>query len=97
METIALFGGSFDPPHIGHKRVVESLLELDYIDKKINQTMLWMNGKPTHDHTYNECCFDFSCCCPELFEKNDAKRMERGAIKLNEFIKRRDEQLSIEE
>ena len=35
MKTIALFGGSFDPPHIGHKAIVEALKELDYIDKII--------------------------------------------------------------
>ena len=33
METIALFGGSFDPPHIGHKAIVEALRKLDFIDK----------------------------------------------------------------
>jgi len=33
METIALFGGSFDPPHIGHEAVVRQLQELHYIDK----------------------------------------------------------------
>jgi len=31
--TIALYGGSFDPPHIGHKAIVEALNKLDYIDK----------------------------------------------------------------
>jgi len=35
METIALFGGSFDPPHIGHKAIVDALLALDYIDKVV--------------------------------------------------------------
>ncbi len=35
MNTIALFGGSFDPPHIGHKAIVEALKELSYIDKII--------------------------------------------------------------
>ncbi|MEA3228474.1 MAG: nicotinate (nicotinamide) nucleotide adenylyltransferase [Campylobacterota bacterium] len=35
METIALFGGSFDPPHIGHKAIVEALDKLNYIDKVI--------------------------------------------------------------
>ncbi len=35
METIALFGGSFDPPHIGHKAIVKSLCNLKDIDKVI--------------------------------------------------------------
>ena len=35
METIALFGGSFDPPHIGHEAIVRAVLDLEYIDKVI--------------------------------------------------------------
>jgi len=35
METIALFGGSFDPPHIGHEAVVHALLQLGFIDKVV--------------------------------------------------------------
>ena len=34
--TIALFGGSFDPPHIGHEKIVNKvLLELNDIEKLI--------------------------------------------------------------
>lgn len=33
--TIALYGGSFDPPHIGHEAIIKALNELDYIDKII--------------------------------------------------------------
>jgi nicotinate-nucleotide adenylyltransferase len=32
---IAIFGGSFDPPHIGHHKVVEKALEVLDIDKLI--------------------------------------------------------------
>ncbi|MDD5371848.1 MAG: nicotinate (nicotinamide) nucleotide adenylyltransferase [Sulfurimonas sp.] len=35
MDTIALFGGSFDPPHIGHTAIVEALREFKDIDKVI--------------------------------------------------------------
>ena len=35
MYTIALFGGSFDPPHIGHIAIVEALEKLNFIDKII--------------------------------------------------------------
>ncbi|MCW8895784.1 MAG: nicotinate (nicotinamide) nucleotide adenylyltransferase [Sulfurimonas sp.] len=35
METIALFGGSFDPPHIGHEAIVKSLCNFKDIDKVI--------------------------------------------------------------
>lgn len=35
MDTIALFGGSFDPPHIGHEAIVKALIEFKEIDKVI--------------------------------------------------------------
>ena len=33
MRTVALFGGSFDPPHLGHEAVVQALTSLEEIDK----------------------------------------------------------------
>ncbi|MDQ7044511.1 MAG: nicotinate (nicotinamide) nucleotide adenylyltransferase [Sulfurimonas sp.] len=35
METIALFGGSFDPPHIGHEMIVKEALKNLKIDKVV--------------------------------------------------------------
>jgi nicotinate-nucleotide adenylyltransferase len=35
MQTIALFGGSFDPPHIGHEAIVNEALKLKEIDKVV--------------------------------------------------------------
>ena len=35
MKTVALYGGSFDPPHLGHEAVVKALEKLDFIDKII--------------------------------------------------------------
>ncbi|MBL0708716.1 MAG: nicotinate (nicotinamide) nucleotide adenylyltransferase [Sulfurimonas sp.] len=35
MKTIALFGGSFDPPHIGHISIVKALLNLKEVDKVV--------------------------------------------------------------
>lgn len=35
MESIALFGGSFDPPHIGHVAIVDALQKLEFIDEII--------------------------------------------------------------
>ena len=35
MKYIALFGGSFDPPHLGHVAVVEALLQREDIEKII--------------------------------------------------------------
>ncbi|OIP52860.1 MAG: nicotinate (nicotinamide) nucleotide adenylyltransferase [Helicobacteraceae bacterium CG2_30_36_10] len=35
MENIALFGGSFDPPHVGHETIVKALLNFKDIDKVV--------------------------------------------------------------
>jgi nicotinate-nucleotide adenylyltransferase len=35
MESIALFGGSFDPPHNGHRAIVKAAQKLDFLDKII--------------------------------------------------------------
>jgi nicotinate-nucleotide adenylyltransferase len=35
MKTVALYGGSFDPPHLGHEAIIKALQELDFIDKII--------------------------------------------------------------
>jgi len=35
MESIALFGGSFDPPHIGHEAIVKEVLKLKDVDKVV--------------------------------------------------------------
>lgn len=49
MKTIALFGGSFDPPHIGHKAIVEALIELDFIDKVVVMPT-FLNPFKSHSH-----------------------------------------------
>lgn len=33
MKTVALYGGSFDPPHIAHIAIVQALREKDFIDE----------------------------------------------------------------
>lgn len=35
MSTVALYGGSFDPPHIAHVAIVKALREKEYIDKVV--------------------------------------------------------------
>jgi len=35
MKTIALFGGSFDPPHIAHEAVVREALKINDVDKVV--------------------------------------------------------------
>ncbi len=65
---------------------VPAYLQLGYIDNCIEQTMLWVNGKP--EHRNNECTVDFSCCYPDLLmEENE--RIEVGTKKLNELHARR--------
>ena len=38
------------------------------------QDKLWAQGTPVHNHVDGECCLDFSCCEPDLFEKDESKR-----------------------
>lgn len=35
MKTVALFGGSFDPPHLGHVRIVEEALKIADVEKVV--------------------------------------------------------------
>ena len=35
MASAVLFGGSFDPPHIGHMEIVKRLKELDFVDRVV--------------------------------------------------------------
>jgi len=49
VESVALFGGSFDPPHIGHKSVVEkALADLDI--KKVIVIPTFLNPFKTNSH-----------------------------------------------
>lgn len=66
-------------------------MQLDYIDRKINQSMMWANGKPTHDTAYDECCADFSCCHPDLFERDMDKRIAQHTSFVEKLLKRRNE------
>ncbi|MDX9814291.1 MAG: nicotinate-nicotinamide nucleotide adenylyltransferase [Sulfurimonas sp.] len=34
-KSVALFGGSFDPPHLGHIKAIESLCALEFIDRVV--------------------------------------------------------------
>jgi len=35
MKTVALYGGSFDPPHLGHEAIIKALKKLDFVDEII--------------------------------------------------------------
>lgn len=41
------------------------------------QMFAWASGNPYHEQVINECCPDFSCCVPDLFETDTAKRWEQ--------------------
>ena len=45
----ALFGGSFDPPHLGHRRIVEKLLKQPRIDQVI-VVPAWLNPFKEQSH-----------------------------------------------
>lgn len=46
----------------------------DYKKRADAQLLSWAMGKPYHEPATDECCPDFSCCIPELFEMDEAKR-----------------------
>jgi len=47
--SMALFGGSFDPPHLGHRRIVEALLARPEIDK-VFLVPSWLNPFKERSH-----------------------------------------------
>jgi nicotinate-nucleotide adenylyltransferase len=46
MKTIALFGGSFNPPHVGHRQVMKHLASIRRFDE------VWV--VPTYSHPYEK-------------------------------------------
>ncbi len=51
MAEVALFGGSFDPPHLGHAYVITTVLALEPVEA------LWI--LPTHSHAFGKHLADF--------------------------------------
>ncbi len=49
----ALFGGSFDPPHLGHRRIVEAVLALPSIDEVV-VVPAWRNPFKDRSHAPTE-------------------------------------------
>ena len=45
-----------------------------YYERVRVQTFAWAEGRPYHNRIDDECCPDFSCCQPELFEADEAER-----------------------
>jgi len=52
----------------------------EYQKRALKQSEDWVNGKSTHNTVDDECCPDFSCCMPHLFERNRLVRLEHHNI-----------------
>lgn len=48
---------------------------MPYQQRAIDQGLQWVAGESHHNLVDDECCPDFSCCEPRLFERCPAKRM----------------------
>ena len=79
-ESIALFGGSFDPPHIGHKSVVEEALKVLDIQKTL-VVPTFLNPFKTDSHFTPEERLNFS---KEMFKDFDKVRVENFEIEQGE-------------
>lgn len=51
-------------------------IDHSYKDRVKQQTLAWAMGKPYHNSIDDECCPDFSCCKPDLFEQDAEKRWQ---------------------
>ena len=45
-----------------------------YRERARIQALNWAQGSSRHNEVDNECCPDFSCCNPDLFEADQAAR-----------------------
>ncbi len=80
--TIALYGGSFDPPHIGHKAIVEALEELDYIDKIIIMPT-FLNPFKSESHAPSELRFKW---LKEIFRDFKNVEIDRYEVEQNRQV-----------
>jgi len=82
METIALYGGSFDPPHIGHKAIVEALEKLNYIDKIIIMPT-FLNPFKSKSHAPSELRFKW---LKEIFKDFNNVYIDRYEVEQNRQV-----------
>lgn len=47
----------------------------EYQLRAVRQSEQWAYGRAVHNAIDDECCPDFSCCVPRLFEQDRAKRV----------------------
>lgn len=53
-----------------------SILGTTYEQRVLHQHKLWVKGHSIHNEVDDECCPDFSCCFPGLFEEDPLKRQQ---------------------
>ena len=82
MRTIALYGGSFDPPHIGHKAIVEALDKLNYIDEIIIMPT-FLNPFKSESHAPSELRFKW---LKEIFNKFKNVKIDRYEVEQNRQV-----------
>ena len=82
MRTIALYGGSFDPPHIGHKAIVEALGKLDFIDKIIIMPT-FLNPFKSSSHAPSELRFKW---LEEIFKDFTNVKIDRYEVEQNRQV-----------
>ena len=63
---IAIFGGTFDPPHLGHINIVEEVLKSEVVDK----ILIVVSYKPPHKTGQKVSNFDQRCEMLELAFKD---------------------------
>ena len=56
-----------------------------YRARVLRQTRMWAMGWPSHNNVDDECCPDFSCCNPDLFEPDAKKRWDTFKAEAIEF------------
>lgn len=66
------------------------IVKKGYHERTIQHSLMWLNGKPEHNHVDGECVADFSCCYPDLFTKDLDKRMKRHQRLLDDVKERRE-------
>lgn len=59
---------------IDKDEVLEAYTGMTYRESVDHQVKYWAKGIPTHNPVGDECCPDFSCCCPDLLANDEARR-----------------------
>ena len=70
MKRVGIYGGAFNPVHIGHKHVVEHILKRDLVDE------VWIVPSSRHFHGKQMVSFSDRCAmCELMFNDMDQVRL----------------------